>query len=164
MNISTNQRPETSANLTLEAEPPSHWRLLRNAIRTGPVWSPESLTKRWRIRPETSMVEFGDLVVWGARAVKWEACVYPRTEGANAMKTLPNTSGKPRPAPSLMGAAELLLALFPANDSRPSVRWLRHMQSRWLPRYKKIGRRVFFDPYAVRLALDRQFSVHARNH
>jgi hypothetical protein len=37
------------------------------------------------------------------------------------------------------------------------------MQSRGLIPYKKIGRRVFFDPEEVRLALDRQFSVHARN-
>jgi hypothetical protein len=79
------------------------------------------------------------------------------------MKTLPNTNGTPSPAPSLLGAAELLLALFPANDSRPSVRWLRRMQSRGLIPYKKIGRLVYFDPDEVRRALDRQFSVHARN-
>jgi hypothetical protein len=88
---------------------------------------------------------------------------YPRTEGANVMKILPNTSGTPLPASSLVGAAGLLLELFPANDSRPSVRWLRRMQSRGLVPYKKIGRRVFFDPEEVRRALDRQFSVHTRN-
>lgn len=90
-------------------------------------------------------------------------CAYPEQMGSNAMKILPDTSGTPRPASSLVGAAELLLALFPANDSRPSVRWLRRMQSRELIPYKKINRRVFFDPEEVRRALDRQFSVHARN-
>lgn len=79
------------------------------------------------------------------------------------MKTTPNTNGTLSPTSSLVGAAELLLALFPANDSRPSVRWLRRMQSRGLIPYKKIGRRVFFDPEEVRRALDRQFSVHAKN-
>jgi hypothetical protein len=79
------------------------------------------------------------------------------------MKTIPNTSGTLSSTPSLVGAAELLLALFPANESRPSVRWLRRMQDRRLIPYKKIGRRVFFDPEEVRRALDRQFSVHAKN-
>jgi hypothetical protein len=37
------------------------------------------------------------------------------------------------------------------------------MQDRRLIPYKKIGRRVFFDPEEVRRALDRQFSVHAKN-
>jgi hypothetical protein len=79
------------------------------------------------------------------------------------MKIQPNIGGTLSPAPTLVGAAGLLLTLFPANDSRPSVRWLRRMQSRGLVPYKKIGRRVFFDPEEVRRALDRQFSVHARN-
>lgn len=95
--------------------------------------------------------------------MKWEVCAYPEEMGSIAMKTLPNNGGTPSPAPSLVGAAELLLELFPANESRPSVRWLRRMQSRGLVPYKKIGRRVFFDPEEVRRALDRQFSVNARN-
>ena len=88
---------------------------------------------------------------------------YPRIQGAYAMKILPNKSAAPCPATSLVGAAGLLLALFPEKDSRPSVRWLRRMQSRGLIPYKKVGRRVFFDPEEVRRALDRQFSVRARN-
>lgn len=104
-----------------------------------------------------------DLVVRRARAVKWEVCLRPERTGLNHMKTLPNTGGTSSPSPSLLGAAELLLELFPANESRPSVRWLRRMQARALVPYKKIGRRVFFDPEEVRRALDRQFSVRAKN-
>jgi hypothetical protein len=53
--------------------------------------------------------------------------------------------------------------LFPAGDSRPSVRWLRRLQSRGLVPFKKIGRLVFFDPEEVRRAFDRQFSIHTKN-
>jgi hypothetical protein len=77
--------------------------------------------------------------------------------------TEPLDSGQQCPSPSLVNAADLLRDLFPSIDSRPSLRWLRRMQARGLVPFKKIGRLVFFDPEEVRRALDRQFSIHAKN-
>jgi len=61
----------------------------------------------------------------------------------------------------LMGAEELLKAVFPAESTRPSLRWLRRMQARRLVPFRKVGRLVFFDPEEVRRALDRNFTVRA---
>ena len=72
-------------------------------------------------------------------------------------------TGAANAAPSLLQAESLLRTLFPADDSRPSVRWLRRMQARGLVPFKKIGRLVFFDPEEVRRAFDRQFSIHTKN-
>jgi hypothetical protein len=74
-----------------------------------------------------------------------------------------SVNGPQRPSPSLVSAEDLLSELFPYADSRPSVRWLRRMQSRRLVPFKKIGRLVYFDPEEVRRALDQQFSVHTKN-
>jgi hypothetical protein len=49
----------------------------------------------------------------------------------------------------LIGADELLRELF-TDASRPSLRWLRKMQSNRSVPFVKLGRRVFFDPEQVR--------------
>ena len=63
-------------------------------------------------------------------------------------------------APALLQAPDLLVALWPQETSRPSLRWIRKMQSaRALP-FVKIGRLVYFEPDRVRAAL-RRFEVVA---
>ena len=69
----------------------------------------------------------------------------------------PTTSQTPS---RLLEATELITELW-STDSAPSLRWLREQQRRRTLPYVKIGRRVFFDPAAVRAALDR-FEVKPR--
>ena len=62
----------------------------------------------------------------------------------------------------LLNAEELLLHIWPNEKCRPSVRWIRLQQvARTLP-FIKIGAKVFFDPVAVRAALDKRFTVSAK--
>jgi hypothetical protein len=50
--------------------------------------------------------------------------------------------------------AEQLLEVLFTSDARPSLRWLRQAQrERKIPSVT-VGRLVFFDPYAVKAALD----------
>lgn len=60
-----------------------------------------------------------------------------------------------------VGAETLLCELWRDKKSRPSLRWLRGMQARRLLPYRKIGRRVYFDPEEVRRAIDSQFTVES---
>jgi len=61
--------------------------------------------------------------------------------------------------PSLLGGEALLQELFPDKKSRPTLRWLRGMQAKRLVPFRKIGRRVYFDPKEVRRTFDAQFKV-----
>jgi hypothetical protein len=55
----------------------------------------------------------------------------------------------------------LLATLWPDEESRPTLRWLRKMTAtRSLP-FLKLGNRVWFDPARVRRHLEKQFSVEA---
>lgn len=59
------------------------------------------------------------------------------------------------------GGERLLEIIFPDEDSRPTLRWLRKMQKlRRIP-FVKIGRRVWFFPDQVRAAMIEQ-QVKAR--
>lgn len=60
---------------------------------------------------------------------------------------------------SLVGAEALLQELFPDKKSRPTLRWLRGLQAKRLVPFRKIGRRVYFDPKEVRRTFDAQFKV-----
>lgn len=60
---------------------------------------------------------------------------------------------------SLVGAEALLREVWPDEESRPSLRWLRGMQAKRLVPFRKIGRRVYFDPEEVRRSFDAQFKV-----
>lgn len=62
----------------------------------------------------------------------------------------------------LLPAKALLKEIFPDDEKRPSVRWLRKMQTERRIPYRKIGAFVFFDPVEVRGALDKGFSVAPR--
>ncbi len=62
---------------------------------------------------------------------------------------------------SLVGAEALLRELFPDEQSRPTLRWLRGMQAKRLVPYRKIGRRVFFSVEEVRRSFDAQFKVES---
>lgn len=62
---------------------------------------------------------------------------------------------------SLVGAETLLKLLFPYEESRPTLRWLRGMQAKRLVPFRKIGRRVYFDPEEVRRSFDAQFKVES---
>ena len=61
----------------------------------------------------------------------------------------------------LVGAETLLELIWPDENTRPSLRWLREMQAKRLVPFRKIGRLVYFDPIEVRQALDTQFKVNS---
>jgi hypothetical protein len=62
---------------------------------------------------------------------------------------------------NLVNAEGLLKELFPDQNSRPSLRWLRTQQkSRAVP-FVKLGRLVMFDPAQVREAWARKKTVNA---
>ena len=63
--------------------------------------------------------------------------------------------------PKLVRAEKLLEALFD-EDSRPSLRWLRQMQSQRKIPYVKIGHLVRFDVQQVRDALEANCTIHSR--
>lgn len=53
----------------------------------------------------------------------------------------------------------LLATLWPDEESRPTLRWLRKMTKlRALP-FLKLGNRVWFDPARVRRHLEKQYTV-----
>lgn len=60
---------------------------------------------------------------------------------------------------ALLSAEELLREIFPDDKKRPSVRWLRQLQTKRQIPFRKMGRFVFFDPAEVRLALDQRYTV-----
>jgi hypothetical protein len=55
--------------------------------------------------------------------------------------------------PRYVAAPKLLEILF-EDDCRPSLRWLREKQAARKIPFVKIGRLVFFDPVAVKAALN----------
>lgn len=59
----------------------------------------------------------------------------------------------------LLGAEGLLAVVFPEKAVRPSLSWLRRMQSTGGIPFKKCGRRVFFDPAEVRRFIDEKCTV-----
>lgn len=61
----------------------------------------------------------------------------------------------------LLSGPELLAEIF-AEDSRPSLRWLRSQQKRKAIPFVRCGRLVFFEPDKVRLCLAQNFTVEAR--
>jgi hypothetical protein len=61
----------------------------------------------------------------------------------------------------LLGAEALLKDLFPDKASRLSLRSLREMQAKRLVPFRKIGRKVYFDPEEVRRSFDAQFKVES---
>ncbi len=71
------------------------------------------------------------------------------------------TSEKPSQSRSLVGAEALLRELFKDERTRPTLRWLRGMQAKRLVPFRKIGRRVYFDPEEVRRSFDAQFKVES---
>lgn len=66
----------------------------------------------------------------------------------------------PNQQSQLLSALRLLEVLFD-DASRPSLRWLRELQRKRLIPFVRLGRRVFFDPAAVRTALEK-LTVKAR--
>lgn len=62
---------------------------------------------------------------------------------------------------ALVPGPVLLSTLWPDEETRPTLRWLRKMTAtRSLP-HVKLGSRVWFDVGRVRRHLDKQFSVEA---
>ena len=62
----------------------------------------------------------------------------------------------------LVGEAKLREVLWD-ETARPSLRWIREQQRRRVIPYFKVGRRVWFDPEKVRLALEEKNTVRARS-
>ena len=62
---------------------------------------------------------------------------------------------------ALVPGEVLLATLWPDEETRPTLRWLRKMTAtRSLP-FVKMGNRVWFDAGRVRRHLDRKFTVEA---
>jgi hypothetical protein len=61
-----------------------------------------------------------------------------------------------------VNAQGCLEKIFPDKRSRPSLRWFRALQAAGKIPYRKIRRRVWFDPDEVRRALDKQFRIRAQ--
>ncbi len=55
----------------------------------------------------------------------------------------------------------LLATLWPDEESRPTLRWLRKMTATRSVPFVKLGNRVWFDVQRVRQHLDRKFTVEA---
>jgi hypothetical protein len=62
----------------------------------------------------------------------------------------------------LVGAESLLKILWPNEDDRPSLRWLRDQQKTRRVPFIKMGRLVFFEPETVRAAIASRFTITAR--
>lgn len=67
------------------------------------------------------------------------------------------------PYPGLVGAENLLKALFPDEKDRPTIRWLRRQQKNRTIPYIKIGKFVWFDVEQVRAHLERRQTIQARS-
>lgn len=63
---------------------------------------------------------------------------------------------------TLVNAEGLLKTIFPDENSRPTVRWLRGQQKAKTVPYLKLGRLVMFDPDQVREALAKKSTVTTR--
>jgi hypothetical protein len=61
--------------------------------------------------------------------------------------------------PELLDAQGLLERLWPDPRSRPSLRWLREQQKRKTVPYIKWGRRIFFHPADVAIAIREKLTV-----
>jgi hypothetical protein len=72
------------------------------------------------------------------------------------------TAPMSRPAEKeLVDAQTCISRIFPNPKSAPSLRTFREWQARkWIP-FRKVGKRVFFDPEEVRRVIDKRFTVHA---
>jgi hypothetical protein len=65
---------------------------------------------------------------------------------------------------ALVGAETLLETLFPEERDRPTLRWLAAMRQRRVIPFRKIGGRIIrYDVAEVRAAIDRNFTVPARD-
>jgi hypothetical protein len=62
----------------------------------------------------------------------------------------------------LTNAQGCLEKVFPDPRARPSLRWFKGLQAAGKIPFRKIGRKVWFDPEEVRRALDKQFRVQAK--
>ncbi len=60
-------------------------------------------------------------------------------------------------------SAKKLLELLWDEESRPSLRWLRELTKKRMVPYHKIGALVFFDPVAVRQAINSLWRIDAKS-
>ena len=70
--------------------------------------------------------------------------------------------GRPEMQPAtggLLNANQLLKAVWPNEESRPSLGFLKNLKARRLIPYVKLGRRVFFDADQVRAAIDTRHTI-----
>jgi hypothetical protein len=74
-----------------------------------------------------------------------------------------NTDIREQTSPKLVDAHGLLEALFD-EESRPSLRWVRQMQSQRKFPYKKLGHLVRFDVDEVRAVIQDDWTVFPRKY
>lgn len=70
--------------------------------------------------------------------------------------------GTAAPVEGLVGESKCRAIIWPDPESRPSRRWFLELKARGLLPFRRIGRRIFFDPGEVRAALDHQFKIQPR--
>ena len=61
----------------------------------------------------------------------------------------------PTDPPGLLNASELLIAIWPNENSRPSLRWLRGLQAKRVIPHIKVAHLTYFEPARVEAALRR---------
>lgn len=59
----------------------------------------------------------------------------------------------------LLSAEDLLIAVWPNPNSRPSLRWLREQTAKRTLPYIKVGHKVFFNPRKIKQILEKRFEV-----
>ncbi|MCF7675523.1 MAG: hypothetical protein K9M97_09270 [Akkermansiaceae bacterium] len=72
-----------------------------------------------------------------------------------------NTTATPQER-QLVGIDRCRRTVFPDEETAPSIRCFSEWMARGYFPKVKVGRRVFLDPFEVRTALERRFTINAR--
>jgi hypothetical protein len=70
-----------------------------------------------------------------------------------------NTSNQQEP--TFVGIQTALEAVFPDENTRPSLRAWNEWRAKGYYNYLKIGKRVFIDPVSARKAIEKRFTIQA---
>lgn len=84
---------------------------------------------------------------------------YPATVNAQSDAKKQIIMKKDEKIEGLVGLERCIEIVFPDPKGRPAKRSFQNWQARGMIPYRKVGRRVFFDPDEVRQAIDQQFKI-----